>query len=105
MGCFSNAKMENGNIEVSYANERFINEKTENVTPCRTQYGVPENYNPADHPAVKLRNHSNTDRSETQRKRRSKNRLSNRRSTGFVNQEMVEEALMMGPNGTNDEKM
>ncbi|KAJ8922132.1 hypothetical protein NQ315_004066 [Exocentrus adspersus] len=65
----------------------------------RNQYGVPENYNPADHPPVKLRNHSRTDQSETERKRRSKNRLSNRRSTGFISSDMVEEASKLGPNG------
>lgn len=37
-----------------------------------------------------------SDQSETQRKRRSKNRLSNRRSTGYIPPEMVEEALKMG---------
>ncbi|CAH1113141.1 unnamed protein product [Psylliodes chrysocephalus] len=94
--------MENGHVEVSYANERFAHEKTESVMSYRNQYGVPENYNPAEHPAVRLRNHSNADRSETQRKRRSKNRLSNRRSTGYVNAELVEEAFQMGPNGNGE---
>ncbi|XP_072400105.1 uncharacterized protein [Diabrotica undecimpunctata] len=90
--------MENGNGEVSYTNERLPLHNTENNN-CRTQYGIPENYNPEEHPAVKLRNQSNADRSETQRKRRSKNRLSNRRSTGFVSPDIVEEALKMGPEG------
>ncbi|KAL1517890.1 hypothetical protein ABEB36_001595 [Hypothenemus hampei] len=60
-------------------------------------YGIPENYNPDDHPPVRMRQHNHSDQSETQRKRRSKNRLSNRRSTGYVPQEIVEEALSMGP--------
>ncbi|ENN83219.1 hypothetical protein HUJ04_013601 [Dendroctonus ponderosae] len=59
-------------------------------------YGIPSNYDPADHPPVRLRHNHHCDQSETQRKRRSKNRLSNRRSTGYVSPEMVEEALKMG---------
>lgn len=81
-------------------------------------YGIPAHYNAADHPPVKLRHHNHrlvtiatnlnsinfglfsSDQSETQRKRRSKNRLSNRRSTGYVSQDMVEEAIRMGANGS-----
>lgn len=37
-----------------------------------------------------------SDLSETQRKRRSKNRLSNRKSTGYVTEAEVEAALKMG---------
>ncbi|CAG9864660.1 unnamed protein product [Phyllotreta striolata] len=84
--------MDNGNAEV----ERFDSSKT---TTARNHYGIPENYNPADHPEVKFRNHSNVDRSEAQRKRRSKNRLSNRRSTGYVNADVLEAAMKMGPDG------
>lgn len=42
-----------------------------------------------------------SDRSETQRKRRSKNRLSNRKSTGYVTEAEAEAALKMGPDGSN----
>ncbi|CAG9761733.1 unnamed protein product [Ceutorhynchus assimilis] len=73
------------------------NDKTQN------NYGLPENYNPADHPPVKFRQHSHTDQSETQRKRRSKNRLSNRRSTGYVPPEVVEEAIKMGDQPTKND--
>ncbi|KAG5876564.1 hypothetical protein JTB14_037247 [Gonioctena quinquepunctata] len=65
---------------------------------CRNQYGIPDNYNPDEHPPVRMRNNPNFDKSETQRKRRSKNRLSNRRSTGFVSPEEVDEAGRMGTN-------
>ncbi|CAH2013131.1 unnamed protein product [Acanthoscelides obtectus] len=65
---------------------------------CKSQYSLPENYNPADHPPVKMRNHNCSDMSETQRKRRSRNRLSNRRSTGYVTGDVLEEALKMGSN-------
>ncbi|XP_050308925.1 uncharacterized protein LOC126745215 [Anthonomus grandis grandis] len=67
-------------------------------------YGIPANYNPADHPPVKMRQHNHHDQNETQRKRRSKNRLSNRRSTGYVPPELMEEAMQMGySNGQSDQ--
>ncbi|RZB39388.1 hypothetical protein BDFB_010247, partial [Asbolus verrucosus] len=66
-------------------------------------YRVAENCKTSSFPEVQLRNKSPTDTSETQRKKRAKNRLSNRRSTGFVFENEVEEALKMGPAGDNNE--
>ncbi|KAJ8954903.1 hypothetical protein NQ318_016843 [Aromia moschata] len=88
--------MENGNIEVDYSCSRLPHESDPEMISNRNQYGLPENYNPAEHPPVKLRSHTSSDQSETQRKRRSKNRLSNRRSTGYVPPEVVDEALKLG---------
>ncbi|XP_066256154.1 uncharacterized protein [Euwallacea similis] len=80
---------------------RLSNETNAIMSNKVHDYGIPTNYNPADHPPVRLRQHNHSDQSETQRKRRSKNRLSNRRSTGFVHPEMVEEAVKMGGQVTN----
>ncbi|XP_060519552.1 uncharacterized protein LOC132697859 isoform X2 [Cylas formicarius] len=81
---------------------RLADNVYERMSAKTRQYQVPEDFDPADHPPVKMRhgNH-NADQSETQRKRRSKNRLSNRRSTGYVSPELVEEALHMGPSHSN----
>ncbi|KAF7265997.1 hypothetical protein GWI33_020729 [Rhynchophorus ferrugineus] len=76
---------------------------TETQQP-KQKYGLPENFNSAEHPHVIMRSRSKEiDHSEAQRKRRSKNRLSNRRSTGFVSAEQIDEALAMGPAIPNSE--
>lgn len=49
-------------------------------------------------------NFSTSDNSETQRKKRAKNRLSNRRSTGFVFEEDIEAALKMGTGASDENK-
>ncbi|KAJ3660857.1 hypothetical protein Zmor_005286 [Zophobas morio] len=51
------------------------------------------------YPEVQLRQKSPTDTSETQRKKRARNRLSNRRSTGFVSEDQVKAAMEMGAEG------
>ncbi|KAK9882281.1 hypothetical protein WA026_020389 [Henosepilachna vigintioctopunctata] len=77
------------------------NQPAQTSTTDQMDKHMPANYNPADYPPVKMRNRKDsTDLSETQRKRRSKNRLSNRRSTGVnYSAETIEEALAMGPHG------
>ncbi|CAG9824321.1 unnamed protein product [Phaedon cochleariae] len=94
--------MDSGNVDLQFSSERLSHESRETMSCMTNQYQVPADYNPDEHPPVRMRNHTNADRSETQRKRRSKNRLSNRRSTGFVNPEMVDEAMKMGACGTGD---
>ncbi|XP_018566459.1 uncharacterized protein LOC108907317 [Anoplophora glabripennis] len=94
--------MQNSEVEVEFISGSLPHEHTTEMMNTKSQYGVPENYNPADHPPVKMRNHNNSDQSETQRKRRSKNRLSNRRSTGFVSSDTVEEASKLGPDGESN---
>ncbi|XP_074035090.1 uncharacterized protein isoform X2 [Leptinotarsa decemlineata] len=89
-------EMKIDNIEEHLSNERIQHEHSDSKESYRNQNEIPNGYNPDEHPPVKMRNNHNTDKSETQRKRRSKNRLSNRRSTGFVSPELVEEALSMG---------
>ncbi|EFA01064.1 hypothetical protein TcasGA2_TC003982 [Tribolium castaneum] len=54
------------------------------------------------YPEVQLRQKNPADASETQRKKRARNRLSNRRSTGYVFEEQVDEAFKMGPAGENN---
>ncbi|KAJ8975582.1 hypothetical protein NQ317_013084 [Molorchus minor] len=91
-----------GDVDVSC--NRLPHESSSDMMTTKNQYGLPESYNPADHPPVKLRNHqSSCDQSETQRKRRSKNRLSNRRSTGYVPSGLIDEALKMGPDSNEQD--
>ncbi|KAF5303729.1 hypothetical protein FQR65_LT00873 [Abscondita terminalis] len=56
------------------------------------------NINATKWPEVKFRDKRNVDKSESQRKRNSRNRLSNRRSTG-INVEDVQAAATLGPQG------
>ncbi|KAK4877344.1 hypothetical protein RN001_009850 [Aquatica leii] len=58
--------------------------------PCATKW-----------PEVKFREKRTQDKSESQRKRNSKHRLSNRRSTGFINPEDVKAATALGTYSPN----
>nr|XP_023024589.1 uncharacterized protein LOC111512673 [Leptinotarsa decemlineata] len=78
-------EMKIDNIEEHLSNERIQHEHSDSKESYRNQNEIPNGYNPDEHPPVKMRNNH-----------KSKNRLSNRRSTGFVSPELVEEALNMG---------
>ncbi|KAF2900060.1 hypothetical protein ILUMI_06129 [Ignelater luminosus] len=78
-------------------NQNSETSSTSNNTSCDSKMDT-TNHASCLYPGVKLREkrpQTNQEKSETQRKRNSKNRLSNRRSTGFVTPEEIEEAMSM----------
>ncbi|CAH1371884.1 unnamed protein product [Tenebrio molitor] len=67
-------------------------------------YDLQENCKTSSYPEVQFRQKSPGDASETQRKKRAKNRLSNRRSTGFVFEDEIEAAMKLGPEGDTPDR-
>lgn len=91
-------------IVINYKYRIRFPDDTQSIPGAKQQqYGLPTNFNISEHPPVVMRvkSHRDSDQSETQRKRRSRNRLSNRRSTGYVTPEQIEEAKNMGESGTS----